>query len=476
MKMHAIIEIEEGTLNVVVGGRDGARTRVMRSVRIPLADLGTATIENALRTVGSDVLQGAQGVHVVIGDRRSQHFLSTLPKMASCDAVSFVTREALRLGNIQSADDMMVSTRLVRMLAGNQMQLGSTAVARSVWRPVATALENHGMPVLSLQTMESCLAMATDSSFTEPVAVLECNGSKARYVVSVDQMPVQVRRFMLGGVGAAGGDDEQRDVTMMTQLAMELPRTMDWLRETGQALPRHTWIGTRVGLSKESLEMLAGDEVGKLTLAPCDVAWDQELAAPSVGVAALLNRLSTGVKSASLLDPAKLSLPMNSRHLVSMFAAACVAIMGGYSAIVDGSEWFKASEHVAQVADDCDEVQAQLDDLSGGAESGSVMNTSPQLAQALTMRRPLSRLIGEISNSVSEGVSLEEIKFASTSSIVVSGQVEGSSRQDALTAMGHFTKKVHALEFVMAEGHDEVSEVVGQLNRFRFKLTLAWRN
>lgn len=222
--------------------------------------------------------------------------------------------------------------------------------------------------------------------------------------------------------------------------------------------------------------MLAGDEVGKLTLAPCDVAWDQELAAPSVGVAALLNRLSTGVKSASLLDPAKLSLPMNSRHLVSMFAAACVAIMGGYSAIVDGSEWFKASEHVAQVADDCDEVQAQLDDLSGGAESGSVMNTSPQLAQALTMRRPLSRLIGEISNSVSAGVSLEEIKFASTSPIVVSGQVEGSSRQDALTAMGHFTKKVHALEFVMAKGHDEVSEVVGQLNRFRFTLTLAWRN
>ena len=52
MKMHAIIEIEEGTMNVVVGGRDGGRTRVVRSLRMPLADLGTATVENALRTIG----------------------------------------------------------------------------------------------------------------------------------------------------------------------------------------------------------------------------------------------------------------------------------------------------------------------------------------------------------------------------------------------------------------------------------------
>ena len=92
------------------------------------------------------------------------------------------------------------------------------------------------------------------------------------------------------------------------------------------------------------------------------------------------------------------------------------------------------------------------------------------------MRRPLSRLISEVSNSASDEISIEEILFASKSPVVVSGQVEGASRQDALTAMGHFTKKVHALEFVNPQGHDEISEVDGQPNRFRFKFNLAWRN
>ena len=475
MKMHAIIEIEEGSLNVVVGGRDGGRAKVVRSLRIPLADLGAATIENALRTVGSEALEGAQGVHVVIGDRRSQHFLSTLPKMAPRDAVSFVTREALRLANIQSADDIMVTTRLVRMLAGNKMQLGSTALARSVWNPIAAAFEKHGMPVLSLQTMESCLAMATDPQFTEPVAVIECNGSKARYVVSVDQMPVQVRRFMIGG-GGGGLGGEQNEASMMTQLAMELPRTIDWLRETGQSLPRQTLIGKRVGLSDESLQMLAGEDTGGVGYARCDVEWSEDVSAPGVGVAALLQRLSTGAAIESLLEPAKLSLPMGSRHLVSMLAAACVAVMGGYSAVIDGSAWMNASKQVDSVVDECDEVQAQIDDLVSGAAPLDSPAASPWLSEALTMRRPLSRLISEVSNSASDEISIEEILFASKSPVVVSGQVEGASRQDALTAMGHFTKKVHALEFVNPQGHDEISEVDGQPNRFRFKFNLAWRN
>ena len=50
MKMHAIIEIEEGSMNVLVGGAgDGGRATVARSARLPLPDLGRETVENALR-------------------------------------------------------------------------------------------------------------------------------------------------------------------------------------------------------------------------------------------------------------------------------------------------------------------------------------------------------------------------------------------------------------------------------------------
>jgi len=470
MKMHAIVELEEGTLNVVVGGRDGGRTRVVRSVRMPLADLTTGSIENALRTVGSDLLQGAQGVHVILGDRRSQHFLSTIPKMPARDAEAFVTREALRLANIQSADDILVTTRLVRQLAGGKLVLGSAALGRSIWEPVRAAFENCNLEVLSLQTMESCLAMATDAWHAEPVALLECNGARARYVVCVDQTAVTVRRFMISGGGL------QNEATLMTQLAMELPRTMVWLRESGQKLPSRLLIGSRVGLADECLQMLANDEVGELKRAVLEVDCDEDLSTPSMGVGSLLNRLANGANAHSLLDRSSLQLPMGKRHFVTILAAAGVAVLGGYSAVVDGSAWLRTGGERDNVSAQCADVQSQLEELAQGATQSAVPSNHPLLTAAMNMRRPVSRLISEVSNSAPAGISLDEIKFASESPIVLSGQVEGASRQQALAAMGEFTKKVHAMPFVMANGQDEMSEVIGRPNRFRFKLSLSWRN
>ena len=41
MQTCAVIEIEEGGMNVVVGSRVGGETRVLRSIRVDLADLAT---------------------------------------------------------------------------------------------------------------------------------------------------------------------------------------------------------------------------------------------------------------------------------------------------------------------------------------------------------------------------------------------------------------------------------------------------
>ena len=61
------------------------------------------------------------------------------------------------------------------------------------------------------------------------------------------------------------------------------------------------------------------------------------------------------------------------------------------------------------------------------------------------------------------------------STIVVSGVVEGTNRRHALSAMGAFTEKVHAMPFIVAGSQDEMSAVDGHANRFRFRLSLAWR-
>jgi len=469
MKTHAILELEEGTLNVVVGARDGNQTRLLRQLRMPLPDLSRETVSNALRGVTGEMLQGADGVHVIIGERRAQHFLSTLPKSAAKDAVDFVTREALRLTNLPSAEDVLLATRLVRRLAGNKILLGTSVLSRSVWTPVAAAFEENGMKVLSLHTMESCMAMACDAEFTEPVAVLECSGGRARYVLCVDQTPIQVRRFLIG----AGG--EQNEAALMTQLAMELPRTLDWLRETGQPLPKQLLIGPRVGLDDASLGMLASDEVSELRRAEPAILCDRDVAMPNLGMATLLERVADGGRTPSLLDPPHLRMPMGSGRVAAMLAAASLGILAGYSAVVDGTAWLDAREQSDDLCMQCDEVQAQLDDLH--MENGNEPPSGgPKLHNALSMRRPISRLLAEVSRCCSPDLHVDELSFASKSPVVVAGHVEAATRQLALATMAEFTRKVNALPYLESRGREEVSEVLGKPNHIRFRISLAWRN
>lgn len=469
MKTHAILELEEGTLNVVVGARDGNRTRLLRQLRMPLPDLGRETVSNALRGVTGEMLQGADGVHVVVGDRRAQHFLSTLPKSASKDAVDFVTREALRLTNLPSADDVLVATRLVRRLAGNKLLLGTSALSRSVWAPLQAAFEENGMKVLGLHTMESCMAMACDPDFTEPVAVLECSGGRARYVLCVDQTPIQVRRFLIG-VG-----EEQNEAALTTQLAMELPRTLDWLRETGQPLPKQLLVGSRVGIDDESLAMLASDEIDDLRRARPDVICEDDVVMPNLGMATLLERLAGGAPLPSLLDPPKLRMPMGAGRMAGVLAATSLGVLASYSAVVDGSAWLEARDENAAICSQCDDIQLQIDELAI-EEGGGASPANPHLQHALSMRRPISRLLAEVSNSCGSGLHLDEVQFASRSPVVVSGHVEAETRQQALATMAAFVDKVHALPYLEARGQEEVSEVLGKPNYIRFRMSLAWRN
>jgi hypothetical protein len=117
----------------------------------------------------------------------------------------------------------------------------------------------------------------------------------------------------------------------------------------------------------------------------------------------------------------------------------------------------------------------QIDELSFARDGGDAA-PAPELQRALSMRRPISRLLAEISNSCGGELHLEEIQFASKSPVVVSGHVEARTRQLALATMAEFTDKVHALPYLEARGQEEVSEVLGRPNHIRFRISLAWRN
>jgi hypothetical protein len=470
MQSHAIIELEEGSLNVVVGVRDGSKTRVVRSIRLQCPDLGRESLSNALRSIGRDMLEGAPGVHVVLGERRVQHFLSTVPKMGAADVVGFVVREALRLTGLPSLGEALVATRLLRTLPGGKLVMGTTAIGRSVWEPIKDAFAANNLQVLSLHSMEACTALAAVSSDGRATAMVELNAGRARFVLCDGQTPVQVRRFLIGGGG------EANEGALATQLAMELPRTFDWLRETGQPIPSTLILGLRVSIDEDAISMLRSDELQEIVRAACPVELAPEQAMPGIGTAMLLTRVCHVQTLPSLLDAPRLQLPWSSSRWLGLAAASVAGLACSWSAVVDGTSFFAARSDKTVAVAEADRLQSELAMVGGPEVAAVVTADGAWLDKALSMRRPVSRLLADISNSAGPELHLEKLKFASTERIVVTGVVRGDSRKTALAAIAAFSRRLGALSYLKLGGEDEISEVAQQKNCFRFKLGMTWRN
>jgi hypothetical protein len=419
------------------------------------------------------MLQGAIGVHVILGDRRTQHFASTLPPMGAAAAVQFVVREAARLSNADSGADVLVATRLLRRIAGGKLVLGSTVLPRAVWEPLAAAFTASGLSVLGLYSMETCLALATVENGKEPVAVVEVNAGRARFVLCDGDCPIQVRRFLIGG-GGGGGDLHGAAVT--TQLAMELPRTFEWLRETGQPLPSTLLLGLRAVDHDSAPEILQGDELKRVLRAESPVVVDEGQANPGLAAATLLARLAGGRSLPSLLEPPRVVLPLSSTRLATLFTSVAVGVTCTASAIVDTNAGMALRSEVQMIAAERNEIESVDNAPPLPAVPDGEIADLAWMRRAMSMRRPISRLLADVSDCASAALDVEELKFASTERLLVVGVVKGASRQQALTAIAAFAKRLNEIPYVQTGGDEEIGEVPQLRNCFRFRLGMTWRN
>lgn len=470
MQTHAIIELEEGSLCATLVGRAGNSLRVTRSLRLPLADLARETMVGALRAIGAGIFADVPGVHVVLGERRMQHFVCTVPQMTAAEMEEFVAREGLRLTGAMSAADVLLSVRLLRRASGQRYVVAGAALAKNVWEPVRGAFEQLGITVLGLHSLEACLALATTPAQGERAAVLECSAGRARFVSCDGQAPVQVRRFLVSG----GGDSSPEALT--AQLAMEVPRTIDWLRETGHGVPSGLVLGTRVLVDDSAIEMLRGD-MGNVARAKIAVEIAEGEGSPGLAVLMLADRLAAGSAPPSLLAEPRIELPWTRGKFASVAAVLAAGLACSWSAVVDATVVLRSQEERVAAAQETSLLQQELARIAAAdARVPAASEADVRLRDALDMRRPTSRLLAEIGNCAGPELHIEELKFASTDRIVVTGVVAGSSRKAALGALADFATQLRGLPYLEVAAQQEVTEVPDQANRFRFRLSMAWRN
>lgn len=478
MRNLAIIEIEEGALTLTFGVRVGRTAHVTRCHRVALPDLGRDALTAALRPLANELLQDNDGVHVVLGDRRTQHFVTALPRMPADEVEGFAMREALRLTSMPNADEVLMAPRLVRRTKGGRMVIGGTAMPRNVWEPLREAFKACGLNVLSLHSTEACLAagafstlhragrVASETAATERCAVVECGAGRARFVLCDGRSAVQVRRFMVGS-----GDNSPE--SLATQLAMELPRTIDWLRESGYQVPSSLVLGNRIGIADEALDLIRGDLEQVLRAEAISITGE---VVPSLATTALLADLAGANALPSLLAAPVLTLPPSGLRAAILPAVVALGGLCSLGALNQYGHLIAARNKIGEVLEERESLRQRL-------VAADVVIRTPfeseerlrQLAKAVGMRRPISRLVAEISNHATESILLDGLQFASDERVVVTGVVRGESRTAALATLAEFAEHVRGLPYFDSDGQEDVSEVVGQ-NQFRFRLGMAWRS
>jgi hypothetical protein len=469
MQTHAILELDEGTLTVTLGGRIAGATKVQHCHRLPLADSGRDAMAEVLQPIARDLLRDVDGVHVILGDRRMQHFVNALPRMPARELDEFVLREALRVTSMPNAGELLVTSRLVRQQKGGKLVVGGVALPRTVWEPVRLALRACNIEVLSLQSTESCLALAAPPEDQERYAVVECSGGRARFVLCDGKSPVQVRRFMVGNA-------EQNPEALAAQLAMELPRTLEWLRETGHQVPSALVLGNRISVDESTLDVIRGD-LARVVLPPFAADGGRGYEAPSLASTALLNSLCRGETPASLLAGSRLRLPASPWHRLWLAAAIAIGGLATWHGLQSLAAHEANGRLLAEVGQQRENLRHQLVALTGDTGDTQVQAADQhRLAQALGRRRPVSRLLAEVSNAATEDVAVDALQFASSERVVVAGVVRGATRAAALALLAQFAGRVRALPYLESTGQEDIGEVTGLPCHFRFRLGMAWRN
>ncbi|MCR9246608.1 MAG: hypothetical protein NXI31_16365 [bacterium] len=469
MNTYAILEFEEGSMALTVGGSVAGTAEIFACNRFPLVEINSDTVRNALRALGSDPLRGAKGVHVIVGDRRATHFVATVPRMTEAEVGSFLTREALRLASLTEAGDLLLAPRLLEVLPDRRLRIAMSALPTGIWDRVQKACAAAGVEVLSLHTTESCLALAAPPEDSD-TAVLELSGGRARFVYCSHNAPVQVRRFILGNGPDAGS------MALAAQLAIELPRTYDWLRESGHDEPRSLIVGNRLGLDEDSIEMLRGDLE---SVGPPEDAWRVTEGDSDPGLASteLMQRLFASTMPPSLLEMHVIRVPWPRRVVVSLAAAVLMGLASAVFGVFEAQKYLDIAEEAERLEADCDRLgQAVLQAQALAAPSGEFAVPDPQLELALSMRRPVSRLVAEVSNLATDRVHVESLQFASTEKVVLAGAVKGQSRQEALAVLSQFVDGLRELPYLQAGRGDEIQEMPGRPNLLRFRIAFSWRN
>lgn len=466
------IEIEEGGLSLAIAERQRHGFELLIQIGARLASLERNDVLMALREVLGNLPGRVESAHVAIGERRSIHFLSKVPMLSPREMSLFINREAHRLGSLAPDVEVLSSSRYLKPQKNSTHLFGAVALPAHVWEPVGAAFEELGIEVLSLTSIEDAASEVLPEDFHNPAAILECSAGKVRFVYCEHGSPAHVRRFLLPGGESALGDS----TLVATQLAMEVPRTLDYFCDQNCEQVRSLLISHKFGLDDTLAPMVSGDvEDFRLHSPPIAVDRSQQ---PGLATYGMMARALAG-KRVSLLHDELVEVPLRLGTKLLAAAGVLLGVAAGSAVFTLAPKSEELRLRAEASAAERSEVSAELNEVrvQQAAEAERLAGVSPdarRLAELLHTRRPVSLMLASVAAAAPDGVAIEQLSLAPGRTIVVSGRVEGESRMASLDGMAAFSKALGRIGCV-AKVDEQVAGGV-RPGSLQFTIHLDWRS
>jgi hypothetical protein len=460
----AVLEIEEGSVSLTIGAGTRRAFAIESCARQPRPD--DDELPAALGALLAATDAPVRDVHVLLGDRRFLHYKAELPRMDAIDLRAFVRRESVRIGSLADDVALLADCRHEQRLRGGHHRFSVIALPAQVWATIAPALARNGLEAMTLTSVEDSMARVLPAG-VETAAVLDISGGRARLVHADHGIVTQVRRFLLPGTKATG---DEPDPMLVAHLAMEVPRTLDYLAEIGERRPSLLLLSHRIPIGSDELPMIAAEiETCRQFAAPFEIPYDQPQ--PSLATVGALQRLLQGAPR-SLLGGISAQGPRSRAPLVAVVLTVAVGAAASVEALRLQAETALIDQSTAATARDLAALQADeqrlLESIGPGAPASDA-----ELDAVLRRRRPVSLLLASACNAAPATIRFESLAVTAEDRIELRGHTVAGGRMAGLRAIADLTERLRTLPCVGQCAEDVLD--LADADELAFTVQLGWR-
>lgn len=468
MTKHFILEIDEGSLSLVVVEIHRKRVKVLESKSVTLANMEGSALVFALHDVLKDQDKEGAQVHVVLSDPNFLQFDLPLPRLEKSDQEQVMIREARRLGSLTEDELVHLGSRRINKVNPGSWRHAVVALPDRSVQPIRDALAREDLEIHSLTSVEEAAVRLLPDSIPEATLFLDHGAGRIRFVYVEGGVITQRRHILAPGIDERGGGPENG--FWVDQLSMEIGWNLDYLGDMGKVRPECLVLSLDLDFSEEQIEKIRGE----LSLLPATEARysgpGRELSQATQGI---IKSLVTG-GGISLCNVRSRKRRLDGRLALGtvLSSVLCLASLAGTGWVMkrgaEVREGIQASEaKLQELRMERESIAEALDAIESKEERG-------RLREALGARRPLSLFVAETCNKVPAGISLIATAIRPDGTLEIRGRASGPDRLASLDLVQAYRKSLQELGF-LERVRERVERFAGEEAWLDFLIVARWR-